>query len=278
MSKVIRGEGPFECGEIKWERTSVKNNKSPVVTPIIEETPVINPVIDVHPDVTTAGMQHEIEHTKLPYETGSQGIPTRKILVLEFSGYVTDGDHVLVIRDIENGKITKNIEINKGHQYSTCSLTVDQIMKIYGFLIENNSEKAYIKKQKENKPYHFSQDDNLVVFSEGKEVILSKIKNYENPELQKALEDKFKYEEDFKAKDADILRNETHKKELNNSKLAKVRNKVARVADKIAEVTGTEKIVQKFTDGKKIADVEIGAKKKAMEKKISDKLFGKVNE
>ncbi|MBR3501754.1 MAG: ankyrin repeat domain-containing protein, partial [Alphaproteobacteria bacterium] len=71
---------------------------------------------------------------------------------------------------------------------------------------------------------------------------------------------------------------EARKKELNNSKLAKVRNKVARVADKIAEATGTEKVVQKFTDGKKIADVEISEKNKVLEKKISDKLFGKVNE
>ena len=68
------------------------------------------------------------------------------------------------------------------------------------------------------------------------------------------------------------------KRELNNSKLAKVRNKAAKFADKITEVTGTEKFVQKFTDGKKIADVEISTKKKMFEKKISDKLFGKVNE
>lgn len=68
------------------------------------------------------------------------------------------------------------------------------------------------------------------------------------------------------------------KKELNDSKLAKVRNKVAKVADKITEVTGTEKVVQKFTDGKKIADVEISEKNKVLEKKISDKLFSKVNE
>lgn len=67
-------------------------------------------------------------------------------------------------------------------------------------------------------------------------------------------------------------------RKLNNSKLAKLRNKVAKVADKIAEATGTEKIVQKFTDGKKITDVEISAEKKAWEKKFSDKIFGEVKE
>ena len=63
-----------------------------------------------------------------------------------------------------------------------------------------------------------------------------------------------------------------------DNKLSKLRNKLAKVADKIAETTGMEKLVQKFTDGKKIADVEISAKSKAFEKKISDKLFGKVKE
>ena len=67
-------------------------------------------------------------------------------------------------------------------------------------------------------------------------------------------------------------------RELNNSKLAKVRNMVAKLADKVAEVTRTEKIVQKFTDGKKIADVEISVEKKAWEKKVSDKILGKINE
>ena len=70
---------------------------------------------------------------------------------------------------------------------------------------------------------------------------------------------------------------EKEEKKVKN-KLATLRNKVAKVADKIAEATGTEKIVQKFTDGKKITDVEISAEKKAWEKKFSDKFFGKVNE
>ncbi|GEM_PF-4192097 len=65
---------------------------------------------------------------------------------------------------------------------------------------------------------------------------------------------------------------------LINNKLAKLRNRIAKVADKITEATGTEKFVQKFTDGKKIADVEISTKKKIFEKKISDKLFGRVKE
>ena len=65
---------------------------------------------------------------------------------------------------------------------------------------------------------------------------------------------------------------------LAKSKLAKVRKKAAKLADKVAESTGTQKIIQKFTDGKKIEDVKIGIKKKAFEKKISDKLFGKVKE
>ena len=65
---------------------------------------------------------------------------------------------------------------------------------------------------------------------------------------------------------------------FSKSKLAKVRKKVAHVADKITETTGTQKIIQKFTNGKKIEDVKISIKKKAIEKKISDKLFGKVKE
>ena len=77
-----------------------------------------------------------------------------------------------------------------------------------------------------------------------------------------------------KAKEHNKIENEV----LNNSKLAKVRNKLAKIADRIAEATGTEKIVQKITDGKKIADVEISPKITAIEKKISDRLFGKVNE
>lgn len=77
-----------------------------------------------------------------------------------------------------------------------------------------------------------------------------------------------------KVKEHNKIENEV----LNNSKLAQVRNKLARFADKVAKTTGTEKFVQKFTDGKKIADVKISPKIMAIEKKISDKLFGKVNE
>ena len=69
-----------------------------------------------------------------------------------------------------------------------------------------------------------------------------------------------------------------HDNKYNQNKLSDVRKKIAKLADKATEITGTEKIVQKFTDSKKIADVEISAKKKAFEKKISDKLFGKVKE
>ncbi len=66
-------------------------------------------------------------------------------------------------------------------------------------------------------------------------------------------------------------------KEAKN-KLATLRKKAAKIADKVIEATGTEKLVQKFTGGKKIADVEISLKKRAFEKKISDKLFSKINE
>lgn len=69
-----------------------------------------------------------------------------------------------------------------------------------------------------------------------------------------------------------------NKQQKIDNKLAKLRKRMAGVADKIAEATGTEKVVQKFTDGKKIADVEISTKKKLFEKKISDRLFGKVKE
>lgn len=63
-----------------------------------------------------------------------------------------------------------------------------------------------------------------------------------------------------------------------DNKLAKIRNKAAKLADRIAEVTGTEKLVQKVTGGKKIEDVNIGSKTKAIEKKISDRFFGKIKE
>ena len=77
-----------------------------------------------------------------------------------------------------------------------------------------------------------------------------------------------------KAKEHNKIENEV----LNNSKLAQVRNKLAKFADKVAETTGTEKIVQKITGGKNFADVKISPKITAIEKKISDRLFGKVNE
>lgn len=67
-------------------------------------------------------------------------------------------------------------------------------------------------------------------------------------------------------------------RELNNSKLAKVRNKAAKLADKVSEKLGMENFVQKFTDGKKIADVEINSKARIIEKAVSDKVLGKVKE
>lgn len=66
------------------------------------------------------------------------------------------------------------------------------------------------------------------------------------------------------------------KRQSPDNKLAEVRKKIAVLADKVAKTTGTEKFVQKFTDGKKIADVEISPEIMAIEKRISDKLFGKV--
>ena len=67
-------------------------------------------------------------------------------------------------------------------------------------------------------------------------------------------------------------------KELNTTKLAKLRNKVAKFTDKVAEATGTEKVVKKLTGGKKIEEVEISSKIKSVEKAVSDRLFGKVKE
>ena len=67
-------------------------------------------------------------------------------------------------------------------------------------------------------------------------------------------------------------------KELNNSKLAKIRNKAAKIADKGAEILGLGKTVKKLTGGRKIADVELNSKAKAVEKFVSDKICGKVKE
>lgn len=68
-------------------------------------------------------------------------------------------------------------------------------------------------------------------------------------------------------------------KELNNNKLARLRKKTARFADKITEKLGMESVVQRFADGKKIEDVKIISKPmKEIEKALSDKLFGKVKE
>ena len=66
--------------------------------------------------------------------------------------------------------------------------------------------------------------------------------------------------------------------ELNNSKLAKIRKKAAKLADKVTEKLGLENVVQRFTDGKRIEDVEINSKARVMEKKFSDKWLGKVKE
>lgn len=49
----------------------------------------------------------------------------------------------------------------------------------------------------------------------------------------------------------DVYVQHNKQQKLIDNKLAKLRNKVAKIADTIAEATGTEKFVQKFTDGKK---------------------------
>lgn len=67
-------------------------------------------------------------------------------------------------------------------------------------------------------------------------------------------------------------------KELNNSKLAKLRKRAAEFADKGSEVLGLEKAVKKITGGKKIADVKINPKIKAKEKEFSDRFFGRVKD
>ena len=75
-----------------------------------------------------------------------------------------------------------------------------------------------------------------------------------------------------------LLANEEKLKELNNSKLAKIRNKAAKIADKGTEMLGLGKAVKKVTGGKKIADIELNSKVKAVEKAVSDKICGKVKE
>ena len=71
---------------------------------------------------------------------------------------------------------------------------------------------------------------------------------------------------------------ENELKELNNSKLAKIRKKTAKIADKVAEKLGMDGVVQRFTDGKRIEDIEINSKARVMEKKFSDKWLGRVKE
>lgn len=77
---------------------------------------------------------------------------------------------------------------------------------------------------------------------------------------------------------ADKIKHRREMKELNNSKLAILRKRAAKFADKGSEVLGLEKAVKKVTRGKKIANVKISPKIKAKEKKFSDLFFGRVKD
>ena len=120
--------------------------------------------------------------------------------VLEFSGYATDGDYKLVIRHLQ--KEIPDTIIRKGSQSTEyCTLTIDQILKIYGYLEGQEERRASVKKKTET-PYHFSDDDNIVLLCHKGELSLSELPTYENEELRAALMEKYgRYEAKYKNKD-----------------------------------------------------------------------------
>ena len=152
-------------------------------------------------------------------KTAAEDKPRKKFVVLEASGYQTDGDHILLIRDIENGEITKDVRINKGHQFSSCNLTIDQIMKIYGCLEANQENRTFVEKKTKDDS-HYTSDENLVMFCGYKKLALSELPPYENAELRNSLEAKFgDLEKTFKAEDTELK---------NKSTLSKLREKVSK--------------------------------------------------
>ncbi|MBR3676624.1 MAG: hypothetical protein IKN71_05785 [Alphaproteobacteria bacterium] len=145
--------------------------------------------------------------------------PQKKFVVLEASGYQTDGDHILLIRDTENGEITKDVRINKGHQFSSCQLTIDQIMKIYGCLEANQENRTFVEK-KTQEDSHYTSDENLVIYCNHKKLALSELPSYENALLRNSLEAKFgDLEKTFKAEDTELK---------NKSTLSKLRDRVSK--------------------------------------------------
>ena len=152
-------------------------------------------------------------------KTIAEDKPQKKFVVLEASGYQTDGDHILLIRDTENGEITKDVKINKGHQFSSCQLTIDQIMKIYGCLEANQENRTFVEK-KTQEDSHYTSDENLVMFCGYKKLALSELPPYENALLRNSLEAKFgDLEKTFKAEDTELK---------NKSTLSKLRDKVSK--------------------------------------------------
>lgn len=143
----------------------------------------------------------------------------KEMVVKQFSGYQTDGDHILVIRDVENGRTTRDVRINQGHQFSLCNLTIDQIMKIYGCLEANQQDRTFVEKKTKDS-YHYTADENLFMFCGAKKLALSELPPYKNEQLRNLLEKEFgETEKRFKEQDTELK---------NKNTISKLRDKVSK--------------------------------------------------
>ncbi len=145
--------------------------------------------------------------------------------------------------------------------YKEHFVSVDQTLKIYNFMQQNSLDYVTVKAQYQ-KAQILDDKDIIVSFGE-KDVPLSEIEPYDNSKLRKALEKQIGDAEKFyrkQSKNNDAQATE----DVATNKLANLRKKIAHNIDK--------------TLGTNLEEKKLVKPLKKIEKFVSDKLFGKVNE
>lgn len=186
-----------------------------------------------------------------------------------FPGKKTDDIKMALAEKLYDDNSKEATAVKKFLSQIKGNVLVDEIKKLIEETPQRREEEA--RKQQEEQAKKVAEEQKRKAEDEQRKLAADQNKkNAENALNNFVGADK----EEMEERKEKILANKEKTKKATN-KLAQARKRVAKFVDKMSERMKVEKVVKKVTGGKKIEDVEINSRAKALEETISDTVLGK---